>query len=101
MLTMLIIFFSEISLEYFLFPFSDRDINFYIFLFSQAIFNSERITEGAFEIDNGQVTAFHSDPDLMSASVDDEFEDDRYLPETYWTAEEREISDRSVPSSFE
>merc|ERR1711981_748543 len=66
----------------------------------QVIVNSERITEGTFEIDNGQVTAFHSDPDLMSASVDDEFEDDRYLPETYWTAEEREISDRSVPKSF-
>ena len=63
--------------------------------------NSERTNEGTFEIDNGQVTAFHMDPELTSASVDDEIEDDRDLPEKYWIAEEREISDRSVPKSFE
>ena len=42
-------------------------------------------------------------PDLIDGEFDEdgEVEDDRDLPETYWTAEEREISDRSVPSSFE
>ena len=38
-------------------------------------------------------------PDMIDGTVDDEIEDDRDLPEM--TAEEREISDRSVPSSFE
>lgn len=64
----------------------------------QVILSSKRIADGTFEINNGTVTAFHMPPDMIDGTVDDEIEDDRDLPEM--TAEEREISDRSVPSSF-
>jgi len=65
----------------------------------QVILSSKRLADGTFEINNGTVTAFHMPPGLIDGTVDDEIEDDRDLPEM--TAEEREISDRSVPSSFE
>ena len=102
---MLIIFFSKINFELFFISPCGRDINVHVFFFAQVIFNSKRIADGAFAIHKGQVTAFRMNPDLMSGSDADDDNviilDDLDLPEEYRNIEEREISERSLPSSFE
>ena len=87
-----------------LFQFAHKDVNSNILLLRQVIFNSQRIPNSAFEINNGQVTAFHQDVHQMSGSDDDEnvvIIEDRDLPEKYWNIGDREVSEHSLPSSFE
>ena len=87
-----------------LFPFADREINSYIFFSLQVVFNSKRVPNSIFMIENGQTTAFHPDPHQMSGSDDDEntvIITERDLPEKYRNLGNREITERSLPSSFE
>ena len=87
-----------------LFQIDHKDISSNILILRQVIFNSQRIPNSAFEINNGQVTAFHQDLHQMSGSDDDEnvvIIEDRDLPEKYWNIGDREVSERSLPSSFE
>jgi len=68
----------------------------------QVIFNSRRLPDSTFQIEKGVVTAFHMDIHQMSGSDDDENVvtlDDRDLPDFFSNIGDREISERSLPSS--
>ena len=67
----------------------------------KVIFNSKRVVESTFLVHNGQVTAFHLDPNQESASNDDsvaiEIKD---APERMIIVDDREASDRNLPSAM-
>ena len=63
--------------------------------------NSQRIVESTFMVHQGQVTAFHLDPNQESASDDDSLATEILdAPDRLLDAEDREASERNLPSAF-
>jgi len=67
----------------------------------QVILNSQRIIESTFMVHQGQVTAFHLDPNQESAYDDDSLATEILdAPDRLLNTEDREASERNLPSAF-
>ena len=63
--------------------------------------NSQRIVESTFMVHQGQVTAFHLDPNQETASDDDSLATEIVdAPDRLFDAEDREAVERNLPSAF-